>query len=542
MKSYIISILLCLYGCLGIQADGLSIIPYPNSVKTSSGCFSITDFRLTFDTQFVKEALFLEQVLQGEFEVKKVSHAKHGTIRLEYSSQISGDESYRLLVNKEGVSIRASSSKGIFYGIQTLRQILKKQQGVFYIDYVDIEDTPAYKWRSFMLDDGRAFKGVHEIKRLLDEMALLKMNVFHWHLTDDQGWRIEIKKYPKLTEIGARRDSTQLDWYESTHFDGIPFEGYYSQEDVKDIVKYASERHITIIPEIEMPGHASAAIAAYPWLGCSGKSIKVPCAFGVQFDVFNVANPKVLNFLCDVLDEVIALFPSDIIHIGGDEVRADHWNASSEIQTFMKLNNIRNPAELQIWFTNYICNYLHSKGKRMMGWNDVTGDKLHGFQNETKIGSDFQLSSDAVVQFWVGDYELLLKAAQKGYELVNSFHEYTYLNYNHDKITPGLEYSFSPIPLEKAYSFTPVPANFPDELQKQIVGLGCQMWGEWIPTVRSMYKMIYPYWAAHAETGWTSKGNKDYTRFLHALEYFVKRWTEKGYLLDSDKCFFNTKK
>ena len=166
----------------------------------------------------------------------------------------------------------------------------------------------------------------------------------------------------------------------------------------------------------------------------------------------------------------------------------------------------------------------------MMGWNDITGDKLHGFQSEVNVSSDYQLSSDAVVQFWTGDLDLLTKAAKRGYEIVNSLHEYTYLNYNHDKITPGLEYSFAPISLEKAYSFSPIPKDFPTELRKQIIGLGCQMWGEWIPQVNDMYKMVYPYWAAHAETGWTNKDRKDYNRFEHSMDYFLTRWIDKKYI------------
>lgn len=520
---------------LGVHAGNLSIIPYPNSVVTSSGRYSFTDCSLSFGKGLKNEATYLEEVLKEEFGVNDVSCRKNGNIQLVLSSHLMNDEAYELQVDKAGVKLTASSPKGIFYGIQSFRQLLQLREGKLCANYVCIKDAPAYKWRAFMLDDGRAFKGVKEVKQLLDEMSILKMNTFHWHLTEDQGWRIEIKKYPKLTEVGARRDSTQLDWYENTRYDGEPFEGYYTQEQIKDIVKYAAQRHITIVPEIEMPGHASAAIAAYPWLGSSGKEIKVPCFFGVQYDVFNVANPKVLAFFRDVLDEVMGLFPSKVIHIGGDEVRYDQWNVSSEVRAFMKEKQMESPAELQIWFTNYISNYLHSNGRRMMGWNDVTGDRLHGFQSEMNVRPDYQLSSDAVVQFWVGDLELLGKAAKRGYEIVNSLHEYTYLNYNHDRITPGLEYSFAPISLEKAYSFTPVPKGFPDELRKQIIGMGCQMWGEWIPTVRSMYKMVYPYWAAHAETGWTQEGKKDYARFTNALQYFVTRWVAKGYLSVSDR-------
>ena len=512
------------------RADNVSVLPYPNAVRVQSGSYLFERFDLSVPDSLKSDAVYLKALLKEEFGMTRVAERANGNLQFVVSPLVKNSEAYQLKVDKEGVKIIASSSKGFFYGLQTLRQLFQKCGDGLRLNYVEIDDCPAFKVRSFMLDDGRAFKGVQEVKRLLEEMSILKMNVFQWHLTEDQGWRIEIKKYPKLAQVGGRRDSTQLDWYESKRFDGVPYEGYYTQEEIKDIVKYATERHITIIPEIEMPGHASAAIAAYPWLGTSGKEMAVPCAFGVQTDVFNVASPKVLTFLTDVLDEVMALFPSKVIHIGGDEVKYDQWNASEEVQAFMKQKKIHTTAELQIWFTNYISKYLHAKGRRMMGWNDVTGDKIHGFQSEMKVRPDFKLASDAVVQFWTGDISLLTKAAEKGYEIVNSLHEYTDLNYNHDKIPAGYEYSFAPISLEKAYAFNPVPKDFPAAYKSKIIGMGCQMWGEWIPTVKQMNKMIYPYWAAHAETGWTEVGNKDFTRFKSALPYFIKRWFDKGYL------------
>lgn len=532
-KLYILWILTII--SLATRADNLSIIPYPNSVVTYPGSYLFESCNLSFDKRLKNEATYLANMLKDDFEVSSTFVKKGGNIRLILSPQFKNTEGYRLLINKEGVTIAASSPQGVFYGIQTLRQVLQVRGNRFHANYLTIEDEPAFRWRAFMLDDARAFKGVTVVKQLLDEMAILKMNTFHWHLTEDQGWRIEIKKYPKLTEVGGTRDSTQLNWYESTTFDGTPLTGYYTQKEIKEIVRYAADRHITIIPEIEMPGHASAAIASYPWLGTSGKTIQVPCAFGVQSEAFNVADPKVLGFLEDVLDEVMELFPSKIIHIGGDEVRYEQWKNSPLVQRFMKENQINSPAELQVWFTNRICTYLQSKGRRMMGWNDITGDKLHHYHDLVEGGVQQKLSSDALVQFWTGEQNLLQKAAESGHEIVNSLHEYTYLNYNHDKITPGLEYTFVPIPLEKAYSFTPIPKDFPAKWRNQIIGMGCQMWGEWIPTEESMYKMIYPYWAAHAETGWTQESRKDYSRFRNALSYFVTRWVDKGYILVSDK-------
>lgn len=286
-----------------------------------------------------------------------------------------------------------------------------------------------------MLDEGRYFKGKEVVFRLLDQMALLKMNTFHWHLTEDQGWRIEIKKYPLLTEIGSCRDSSEINHFHSNIFDGKPHCGYYTQEEIKEVIAYAGKHHINIVPEIEMPGHASAAIAAYPWLGTTGRQIKVQPAFGVHYDIYNITDPRVLQFQEDVLDEVIALFPGPVIHIGGDEIRYNQWKDSPKVQAYMKENKIRTPAELQVSFTNHISNMLAGKGRRMMGWNDITGDILHEYQDGTdSAGNDQSLNKSAIVQFWKGDPKLINQSLEKGYDIVNSYHEYTYLDYDYDNI------------------------------------------------------------------------------------------------------------
>lgn len=530
MKRFLLSIIyLYLAGMLVAQTAPLEILPYPNEVKVHPGHYPFMSCQLVYPNALKNEADYLKQLLLEEHGLI-VQHTKQGNMQLTLSKWIPHPEGYRLTVNEQGIRIEGSTPQGVFYGLQTFRQLITTHQGQIRIPYVVIDDAPAFKWRSFMLDDGRAFKGMKEVKQLLDEMAILKMNTFHWHLTEDQGWRIEIKKYPLLTEIGAHRDSTQLNWYESKVFDGKPFDGYYTQREIKEIVSYARNLHITVVPEIEMPGHASAAIAAYPWLGSTDEKIKVPCTFGVKNSAFNVADPRTRTFLKDVLDEVMELFPSRIIHIGGDEVRQEQWNNSSEVRTFMKEKGINSAAELQMWFTNHIASYLKSKGRIMMGWNDITGDKLHGYQSEVTIEAGNQLSEDAVVQFWTGNHDLLRKAAKRGYKIVNSYFKYTYLNFNHDRITPGLEYDFEPIPLEKAYAFNPIPEGLTMQEQKQIIGIGCQMWGEWIPQVDDMYRMIYPYWAAHAETGWTDNKRKNYNRFVRSMDYFLTRWIDKNYI------------
>ena len=389
-----------------------------------------------------------------------------------------------------------------------------------YLEVKDIyiEDCPRFKWRSFMLDEARYFKGMKQVKMLLDEMAFLKMNVFHWHLVDDQGWRIEIKKYPKLTEIGSKRKSTQigpLQW-ESPIQSAEPHEGFYSQEEIKEIIAYAKERHITVVPEIEMPGHSTAAIAAYPWLGTSGKQIEVPIKFGVGKDVYNVANPRVTEFLKDVLDEVMALFPSEVIHIGGDEVKYNHWKSSAFVQKYMKENNLSTPADLQVYFTNGISKYLQSKGRRMMGWNEIMGHNLHHYQDKNDTKTTEQLAQESIIHFWKGDVELATTAASSGYEIVNSLHNFTYLDYRYKNL-----------PLSKAYSFDPVPEKLDQKYHDKVIGLGCQMWGEWIPTDGDMHYKVFPRIAAFAEIGWTEKKNKKFSTFKKSLKNLQKRWTAK---------------
>lgn len=395
--------------------------------------------------------------------------------------------------------------------------MIREEKGTLVVGRTNITDYPAFSWRAFMLDEGRYFKGKEVVFRLLDEMARLKMNVFHWHLTDDQGWRIEIKKYPKLTEVGAWRDSSEINHFGSNIFDGKPHGGFYTQEEIKEVVAYAEKRHIMVVPEIEMPGHASAAIASYPWLGTSGKQIKVPGKFGVQYDIFNVADLRVIQFLEDVMDEMIALFPAPVFHIGGDEVRYNQWKESAIVQEYMRKHNLRTPAELQVFFTNRISNVLASKGRRMMGWNEITGDKLHDFQSETDTEGKQKLAAETIVQCWKGDPKLIKEAIEKGYDVVNSYHSHTYL-----------DYTYKDIPLEKAYNFNPVPEGLTAEQQKKVLGLGCQMWGEFTPTVESMNLKIYPRIAAYAEAAWTEISNRDYERFRNALVFCLKRWKEEG--------------
>ncbi|WP_455497951.1 beta-N-acetylhexosaminidase [Coprobacter sp.] len=498
----------------------ISVIPAPLSVKENGETYHWgTNMKIGFDRILKNEAEYLQSILTEKGIQSFLASDTKGKkeIVLELTPEIKGKEAYILTSSSKSIHISASSPTGIFYGIQTLRQLIRIDNKQLTIPGVSIQDEPAFSWRAFMLDECRHFKGKECVKLLLDQMALLKMNTFHWHLTDDQGWRIEIKKYPELTRIGAFRDSTQLENSHSNNYLHEPHGGFYTQKEIKEIIRYAEHLHIRVIPEIEMPGHAGAAIAAYTWLGCTGKRISVPCKFGVNYDILDVTNPKVYSFIENILDEIIALFPSPIIHIGGDEVKYNQWKASPTITQYMEKNKIKNPAELQVDFTNKISRMLSQKGKRMIGWNDITGDKIHNFQAEEETGSNAQLAPGTIVQFWKGDSTLIRKTLEKGFDIVNSYHIYTYLDYTYKKA-----------PLEKAYSFSPIPENIPTELKKHILGLGCQMWTEWLPTCESAQKMIFPRIAAHAETGWTAPENKNFYRFSKTLPALLEYWDNIG--------------
>ncbi|MEG1905761.1 MAG: family 20 glycosylhydrolase, partial [Bacteroidales bacterium] len=328
MNLKLITVITYFFLPLVVMKSEVKIVPYPQEIIEYGYHIKLpSEINLQTDKLFTNELGLFEKIMQEEFRfVLKDNPKASFSLRMVKDTSCCS-EGYKIKIDSHDICLSAASNTGMFYALQSLRQLTRedKSEG-FTFPALEIVDYPYFSWRGFMLDDARAFKGVEVVKNLLDEMSLMKMNVFQWHLTEDQGWRIEIKKYPLLTEIGGRRDSTQLDWYENDRYDGTPLEGFYTQQQIKEIVEYAADRHITIVPEIEMPGHCSSAIASYPWLGCSGKQIRVPCDFGVMYDVFNVADTRVIQFLEDVLDEISTLFPSGIIHIGGDEVRYDQWN------------------------------------------------------------------------------------------------------------------------------------------------------------------------------------------------------------------------
>ena len=442
----ILSIIILLFSINLTFAQNIQIIPKPNKIEQSNGYFQLNK-KTKIISKEKHTAEYLKNILKSDFDIdlktsqKKSFWNRKNFISLNINPKITGKESYTLISDKKGINISASTTTGLFYGVQTLRQMIDERS--LKIQFAKIQDSPRFSWRAYMLDESRHFQGEKFVKMMLDQMALLKMNIFHWHLTDDAGWRIEIIKYPKLIEIGSKRTDTQIGGWDSEERSGEPHAGFYTQEQIKKIVQYAGDLHITIVPEIEMPGHSSAAIASYPWLGTIGDTIDVPITFGKKDDIYNVSNPKVIQFLQDVLMETMTLFPSKVIHIGGDEVRFGAWKNSEEIQALIKKEGLTSPTDVQIFFTNNISNFLESKNRRMMGWNEIFGGAVHEWQKSEDIQSRQSLAKNAVIHFWKGDIKLAKQAVEKGYDIVNSHHIHTYLDY-------GYKY----IPLENIKAYT----------------------------------------------------------------------------------------
>jgi hexosaminidase len=504
----------------------ISILPKPNNMALAESSFLLKD-NLTIgytDESQKNAANHLEQAIQEIASLQaKVSEGSSAKIVFTNAESLQ-PEAYKLTVTPKKVTIAASDAAGYFYGVQSLRQLLtfetlENADQQWLIPSITIEDAPRFKWRAYMLDESRYFHGEAFVKQMLDEMSALKMNEFHWHLVDDAGWRIEIKKYPLLTEVGAFRKDSEIETWGSGKTSGEPHGGFYTQKQIKDIVAYAAERNITVVPEFEMPGHSTAAIAAYTWLGTAGVDIDTPVKFGRLYDNYDVTKPEVIQFIKDVLNEMFTLFPSKVIHIGGDEVGYEVWEKSKSVQKYMKEHGVNTPADLQIDFTNKISQFIEQNGRRMMGWNEIMGVNIHEGFEEKKDDKDAEteLAKNVVVHFWKGDLELARDAAKKGYDIVNSIHTHTYLDY---------DYKYTP--LEKAYNFNPIPEGLEEEYHKNIYGTGCQMWSEWTPTNPDVERQTFPRIAAYAEVGWTQLENKDYESFKTALAKMQERWDKLG--------------
>jgi hexosaminidase len=490
----------------------LNIIPAPLLCEPRPGFFSLSpDTAIHADQANQTNAAFLRSLLHPSTSFLLPEHDRDvGVIRLHLDTGLIslGEEGYLLDVQPGNIEIRAPATTGVFYGLQTLRQLLPpavesraRVDAQWRIPCVHIEDRPRFSWRGFMLDEGRHFQGKAAVLQALDLMALQKLNVFHWHLTEDQGWRIEIKKYPRLTGIGSCRLGTSRSMLGRKH-DGLSHAGFYTQADIREVVAYASARYITIVPEIEMPGHSLAALASYPELSCSGRPLQVATHFGIFPDIFCAGKEATFRFLEDVLDEIMDLFPSPFIHIGGDEAPKSRWKSCPDCQARIREQGLLDENALQVWFTNRIGGYLEQKGRRLMGWNQVLEDGL---------------SPAAVVQFWMGDRRELIDSIRSGRQVVMS----TYLD-------AYLDHSYSLMPLSRGYNYEPVPQELDEQTGSSILGVEFPLWGEWLPDRKRMDYQAYPRLTAMAETAWTPRKQKDLADFRRRLVVFMERLDHFG--------------
>ncbi len=371
-----------------------------------------------------------------------------------------------------------------------------------------LSDQPRFAWRAFMLDEARHFFGKKAVKDLLDLMCLMKFNVLHWHLTDNDGWRVEIKKYPRLTEVSSKRADTEAVTWKSGKSIGKPHEGFYTQEDIKEIVVYAAKLGITIVPEFDVPGHSTAASVAYPWLSLKPLS-EMPTKFGSNA-ALDPTKESTYTFVSDVFDELAELFPSSYLHFGGDEVRfSKQWQDVPEIKEFMEKHGYNSLAEVQMHFTNRVEKIIRDKGRLAMGWNEILGGDVHG-DGGGKVSSTIDPST--LIHYWAGPQSMIKLAVEKGHLVVNSNHLETYLDYNYKRI-----------PLQRSYNFEPIIAGLSPEQEARIIGLGTQMWTEWTPTLSDMQRQAFPRCIATAEVGWTAKESKNYPDFQRRLAEFQSR-------------------
>jgi hexosaminidase len=415
-----------------------------------------------------------------------------------------GAEGYRLTAAREGVVIRAAEPAGLFYGTVTLRQLLPAEifsatavARTWSVAAVEIEDQPRFAWRGLMLDTARHFLPKAEVLRFIDLLALHKLNVLHWHLTDDQGWRLEIKKYPKLTAVGAWRKETRVGHErDAAGFDGVPHGGFYTQDEVREVVAYARERFVTIVPEIEMPGHAQAAVAAYPELGVLDTPVEVSTKWGINPYLFN-AKDSTIRFLQDVLTEVMALFPGTFIHVGGDEAIKDQWKASAAVQARIKELGLADEHELQSWFIRQMDSFLAERGRRLIGWDEI----LEG-----------GLAPGATVMSWRG-VQGGITAARAGHDVVMTPTTHLYFDYyqTNDPAEPlGIG---GYVPLEKVYAFEPIPAELTAEEAKRVLGVQANIWMEYIKTPERLQYQAFPRALAVAEVAWTPAAQRDFDEF-----------------------------
>ena len=506
---------------------GLAVIPVPASLVPQAGEFRLDDkTRIVADETARPAAELLAARLRAAtgFKLKLTARAANpGGDDLRLVTDGGGNpESYTLSVTPQGVVIHAPAAAGIFYGTQTLLQLLPAAVfsatplpgTVWSVPGVAITDAPRYPWRGFMLDVSRHFFTKAEVEQVLDLMSLYKLNTFHWHLVDDQGWRIQIKKYPKLTSVGAWRTAIGfgLDAKEATAYDREGrYGGFYTQREIREVVAYAAARHITVVPEIEMPGHSSAALTAYPQFGCPGIDFAVPLKCGVFTGVYCAGNDATFGFIDDVLAEVAPLFPGKYIHIGGDEVVKSNWQHCAACQLRIKNEGLKDEKELQSYFIRRVEKLVTAHGKHMIGWSEIR---------------EGGLAPSAALMDWIGGG---VEAARSGHEVVMAPTKYSYFDHyqstNHTQ-EPLAIGGF--LPLKRVYEFEPMPAKLSPEFQSHILGGQANLWTEYIPSLARVEYMMFPRLCALAEVNWSPVSARDWAGFKDRLEVNEQRLATMG--------------
>ena len=521
-----LAVLLCCAPALlpAQSTPAVSVIPYPasatvdSSVRYTFGASPIVALSAPADAELRGLGALAVDIVRQEVGVQPtVATAAASTIAnaavsllLTPNAAASGPESYRLDVTAAGVRISAPRHAGLFYGLQTLRALLEAESarratthGTMSAHLIGtrIVDAPRFSYRGLHLDVGRHFANVAFVKRYIDLMSRYKYNTFHWHLTEDQGWRIEIKKYPRLTEVGSCRKQTQLGLFRTTFVgDSIRYCGFYTQDEIRDVVAYAKTRYVTVIPEIEMPGHAKAALAAYPELGCTPGPFEVRMTWGVDEDIF-CPKEETFTFVENVLTEVLALFPSTYIHIGGDEAPKTRWRASPIAQEVIRREKLKDEHELQSYFIRRVEKFLNGRGRRLIGWDEI----LEG-----------GLAPQATVMSWRG-IAGGIAAARENHDVIMSPNSHTYFDYNQgdrrfEPLNPGND-----LPIQRVYSYEPVPDSLTAEQGRHILGAQAQLWTEYMPSTSQVEYMAYPRALALAEVVWSPKSAKDWESFRRRL-------------------------
>ena len=502
----------------------LDVIPQPQEIvlardttsfiidRSTTIVYPATNEKMHRTADFL--ATFIKEMTGTEVRVSDKEKSSNAII-LAVNSTMGHPEGYKLQITPEKVLLTGGSEAGVFYGIQTIHKalpILKDGKVAAALPAGTVTDFPRFRYRGFMIDVGRHFFPVSYLKQMIDLMALHNINYFHWHLTEDQGWRIEIKKYPKLTEIGSKRNSTIIDW-ETKKFDGKPHSGFYTQDEAREIVRYAADRFITVVPEIDLPGHTTAALASYPELGCTGGPYKVLCSFGVFSDVLCAGNDQTLQFTKDVLDEIMDIFPSEYIHIGGDECPKSRWEKCPKCQAKIKELGIKalpkhsKENQLQTYFMSELEKEINAHGRRMLGWDEV----LEG-----------GLTPNSTIMSWRGIQGGIEAARQHHDVIMTPIQRLYFSNPRINKMT-GFEW------MNRVYNFEPVPAELTDAEKKFVIGTQGCIWTEWTADSTKMEWQILPRMAALSEIQWTLPEHKNFERFMERLPEMLKIYFSLDY-------------